>query len=211
MQNVTCIFCFDEGRTNHLLARTYLTCYLDLCVISIYGDPTGFSVPKTPCFTSLGLKSKGSLPDSKITASSQWDSNHSPARARLDTVRSGGKTGAWSAKSNDQGQWIQADLAKVHKITGVVTQGRQDYNQWVKRYELQYSNDGVQFKFYGSLQGNSDRNTKVGHILKSPLTARYIRIRPTNWYGHVSMRFDLYGCTEGNALNKKGASVLATL
>lgn len=143
----------------------------------------------------------GAIPDSKITASSQWSATHGPARARLDTVKTGSKTGSWSAKSNDKGQWIQVDLSKVSKITGIVTQGRQDYNQWVTKYDVQHSYDGVTFSNYGSLLGNTDRNTKIGHILKPAITARFIRIRPTSWYGHISMRFDIVGCSEGNIFN----------
>jgi len=139
----------------------------------------------------------GSITDANIKASSIWDANHGAARARPDTIRSGHKTGAWSAKSNDQGQWIQADLGKVSRVTGVLTQGRQDYNQWVRKYELLYSNDGVTFTKYGSFQGNEDRNTKVGHVLKPAIAARFIRIHPVSWYGHISMRFGLFGCSEG--------------
>ncbi|KAK3700595.1 hypothetical protein QZH41_001586 [Actinostola sp. cb2023] len=135
-----------------------------------YGCTKGFEVPPSSCSSALGMKSK-SIPDSKITASSQWDSNHSPARARLDIVRAGHKTGAWSAKANDNGQWIQVDLGKAYKVTRIVTQGRQDHSQWVTKYTLQYGNNGVQFATYGSLTGNRDRNSKVGHILKPAVIA----------------------------------------
>ena len=54
----------------------------------------------------LGIQS-GAIPDNAITASSQWDGNHGPDRARLNTAKAGAKTGAWSAKYNDAGQWIQ--------------------------------------------------------------------------------------------------------
>ena len=26
------------------------------------------------------------------------------------------------------------------------------------------------------------------------MQARYIRLRPTAWYGHISLRMELYGC-----------------
>ena len=30
----------------------------------------------------------------------------------------------------------------------MATQGRNAYNQWVKKYRIQYSDDGVNFSFY---------------------------------------------------------------
>jgi len=129
--------------------------------------------------------------------------NHNAARARLNIVRQGSLTGSWSARYNNNLQWLQLKLNKVSKITAFATQGRQDYNQWVKSYKLQYSLDGGHFEDYngGSVfNGNSDRNTVVGHRLSKPIIAKYIRIRPVTWYGHISMRMELFGCTEGNQL-----------
>ena len=138
--------------------------------------------------------------DSQITASSMWSANHSPARARLHTVRVGRDRGAWSAKTNDLGQWIQVDLGQVTKVTRIATQGREDMHQWVSSYSLQFSLDGGYFESYEDgrvLKGNNDRNVIVGNILDPAIIARYIRIRPRSWYGHISMRFEVYGCKNG--------------
>lgn len=156
----------------------------------------GFTVPPLPCAAPLGMQSKA-IPDSRITASSKWDNNHGPDRARLGTARSGHKTGAWSARSNDAGQWIQLDLNKVTKVTRIATQGRSDANQWVKTYLLEYSTNGVQFSSYGLMNGNKDRNTISAHVIDPPIVARYIRLRPKTWYGHISMRLEVYGCIHG--------------
>ena len=43
--------------------------------------------------------------------------------------------------------------------------------------------------------GNKDRNTIVYQTLSQPKTARYVRILPEAWYGHISMRMELYGCS----------------
>jgi len=91
----------------------------------------------------------GSIPNRAITASSKWDNNHGPSRARLNTVRQGAKTGAWSAKHNNRAQWIQVYLGRrPTTITQILTQGRQDYNQWVKTYTVSYSNNGRRFTLY---------------------------------------------------------------
>ena len=45
---------------------------------------------------------------------------------------------------------MQIDLGNQHtKVTRVATQGRNAaYSQWVTKYKLQYSDDGVNFQYY---------------------------------------------------------------
>lgn len=57
----------------------------------------------------------------------------------------GGRTGAWSVKTNDKGQWIQVDLGKIMEVTKMGMQGRQDNGQWVTEYRMSYSTDGQHF------------------------------------------------------------------
>ena len=40
------------------------------------------------------------------------------------------------------------DLGQYTTVTGIATQGRQRYDQYVTAYKLQYSDDGVTFQFY---------------------------------------------------------------
>ena len=82
------------------------------------------------------------IPDTQITASSVFDSNHGTSNARLNRPRQGSTTGAWSAKTNDLNQWIQADLGSVQSVSGVVMQGRNAVPQWVTNYRVQFSVDG---------------------------------------------------------------------
>ena len=56
-----------------------------------------------------------------------------------------GRTGAWSAKTNDKAQWIQVNLGKIMEVTKVGMQGRQDSAQWVTKYKVSYSKDGQHF------------------------------------------------------------------
>ena len=89
------------------------------------------------------------IKDAQITASSEWDSNHAASQARLNFKAGGGKRGGWSARSNNANQWIQVAFGKSTKLTGIATQGRnQEYRQWVTKYQLQYSDDGVNFHYY---------------------------------------------------------------
>ena len=110
----------------------------------------------------LGMES-GSIADSQITASSEYNVNKSPKRARLHTKELGhiNGDGAWSSLTNDLNQWIQVDLGKVRPVTHIATQGRNHYSpaQWVKKYKLQFSDDGVSFLFYKRQGESSDAVT----------------------------------------------------
>jgi len=88
------------------------------------------------------------IKDSQITASTQWDSNHAAIQARLNFKAGGHKKGGWSALRNDHYQWIQVTLGSYTKLTGIATQGRNGHSQWVTKYRLQYSQNGVSFYYY---------------------------------------------------------------
>ena len=47
-------------------------------------------------------------------------------------------------------------------------------------------------------QGNSNRNTTVRQNVSPVIIARYIRLHPKTWHGHISMRAEFIGCFEGN-------------
>ena len=90
----------------------------------------------------------GKIPDSAIASSTNWDDNHRAANGRLNFTRTGKRTGGWSARYNDDGQWLQMDAGSVVKVTEIGTQGRADANQWVKSYKLFHSQDGGYFYPY---------------------------------------------------------------
>ncbi|XP_020628623.1 EGF-like repeat and discoidin I-like domain-containing protein 3 [Orbicella faveolata] len=136
----------------------------------------------------------------QISASSLFDGNVVPSHGRLHYM---GNVGAWIAKVNDLHQWFQIDLRVEANVTFVATQGRYaDLYQRVTQYKLQYSKDGLSFQIYKQpgensskvFVGNSDQNTVVKHPLIPPIEARYIRLIPTVWNHHISMRMELYGC-----------------
>ena len=51
-------------------------------------------------------------------------------------------------------------------------------------------------------QGNSDKNTPVTHNFTLPIYARFVRIFPLTWHAYNCMRFELYGCKEGEPVFK---------
>ena len=85
------------------------------------------------------------IKNAAITSSSQWDQNHAPWLARLHRSRRGRFIGAWSSRRNDYKQWLQVDMGRSMKVTGIATQGRQDADQWVTAYYVYISSDGVNF------------------------------------------------------------------
>ena len=110
----------------------------------------------------------GAISDGQISASSQLDSGHAVTQARLHFKATAGKAGSWSARNNDLNQWLQIDLGIRHThVTLVATQGRNHFLQWVTKYKLQYSNDGVNFQYYKE-QGQNAAKVKV---LSTQLTA----------------------------------------
>ncbi|KAL9964037.1 hypothetical protein ACROYT_G027611 [Oculina patagonica] len=164
------------------------------------------------CQESLGMES-GAISDGQITASSQFDNNHAPTQGRLHFSYTSVKAGAWAAAISDDNQWLQVDLGSNHfTVTRVATQGRNGNKQWVTKYNLQYSDDEVNFQYYKEqgqitnkeFAGNTDPNTVVYHDLIPPIRARYIRFRPVAWKSHISMRAELYGCQVPSGMVTEG-------
>jgi hypothetical protein len=75
-----------------------------------------------------------------MTSSSIWNAALSTQQGRLNSASS------WTARKQDQNQWIQIDLGEEEIITAIATQGRSNYNQWVKTYSVSYSLDGKTFE-----------------------------------------------------------------
>ncbi|XP_078352015.1 lactadherin-like [Oculina patagonica] len=150
----------------------------------------------------LGMES-GAIADSQITASSEINSYHGATRARLHTAETDVYArGAWVSLTNDLNQWLQVDLGKITSVTHVATQGRNSYSplQMVTKYKLQFSDDGTTFLFYkrqgestdAVFDANFDHDTIVYHHLIPPITARFLRIKPTAWQSYIAMRMELY-------------------
>lgn len=101
------------------------------------------------CQEALGMEN-GAILDGQIRASSELDDDNAATQGRLYFQATGTKQGAWSAAISNSKQWLQVDLGgQFSKVTRVATQGQNGgHTQWVGRYKLQYSNDGVNFQNY---------------------------------------------------------------
>ena len=73
--------------------------------------------------------------------------------------------GAWCSLKNDIYQWLQVDLGTYTTVTRIATQGRNEWYQWVTKYRLQYSEDGVIFHLYKALGQDSAKVRPVSLLL----------------------------------------------
>lgn len=72
---------------------------------------------------------------------SEWG----PSGARLKRVGL-----PWASAHSDQQQWLQVDLKKEKRITGITTTGSSlpEYQFYVSAYRVLYSNDGQNWSVY---------------------------------------------------------------
>jgi len=151
------------------------------------------------CSLPLGLEN-GHVPDAAFSASTSHNAKFVPARARLNIHADSKGHGAWAAKTNNGKEWLQIDFGELVRVTKVATQGRQDSDQWVTKFTLSHSVDGMHWVEYKEnsvtwvFSGNRDRNTVVEHLLVTAFNARFIRFHPKSWHNHICMRAEVYGC-----------------
>lgn len=113
----------------------------------------------------------GRIADPQISASSETTANHAAKYGRLHSQAS---AGAWSSGAPNTNQWLQVDLAVYTLVTGVATQGRYGYSQWVTKYKLQYGLDALHFKYY-KVEGQTKVKDKYFRIIKQRMSD-HIRI-----------------------------------
>ncbi|XP_035994746.1 coagulation factor V [Fundulus heteroclitus] len=156
------------------------------------------------CSVPLGMES-GLIKDSSITASSEAPSwFYGPWKASLARLNTQGTVNAWRAKHSDMNQWLQVELPKVRKITGIITQGAKSMGKemYVIKYALQYSDNGIHWTYYTDdddipvkmFDGNANNNDHVKNYIYPPIFSRFIRIVPKRWWNYITMRVELLGC-----------------
>ncbi|XP_008948265.1 PREDICTED: EGF-like repeat and discoidin I-like domain-containing protein 3 [Merops nubicus] len=157
------------------------------------------------CSGPLGIEG-GIVSNQQITASSthralfglqKWY----PYYARLNKK---GLVNAWTAAENDRWPWIQINLQKKMRVTGVITQGAKRIGspEYVKSYKIAYSNDGKSWTMYkvkGTnedmvFRGNVDNNTPYANSFTPPIKSQYIRLYPQVCRRHCTLRMELLGC-----------------
>ncbi|XP_062261332.1 EGF-like repeat and discoidin I-like domain-containing protein 3 isoform X1 [Platichthys flesus] len=171
------------------------------CELNVYSNTAGCSEPR-------GMKSR-LISDEQLSASSSYSTwgidtfTWHPQYARLDKQ---GKTNAWSPAHNNRSEWIQVDLQKTTRLTGIITQGAKDFGvvQFVSVFQVSYSNDGqswdtVKDENTGNdmlFQGNIDNNSHKKNLFEPPFYARYVRVVPWEWHERIALRMELLGCDD---------------
>uniref|UniRef100_A0A3B5Q450 Coagulation factor V n=1 Tax=Xiphophorus maculatus TaxID=8083 RepID=A0A3B5Q450_XIPMA len=154
------------------------------------------------CSVPLGMES-GLIEDRRITASSEetsWFSGH--WKASLSRLNKQGSINAW--RHSDMNQWLQVELPRIKKITGIITQGAKSMmkEMYVIKYALQYSDNGIHWTYYMDdddvtvkmFDGNSNNNSHARNYIYPPIFTRFIRVVPKRWWNSITMRLELLGC-----------------
>uniref|UniRef100_A0A3P9M6M6 Discoidin, CUB and LCCL domain containing 2 n=1 Tax=Oryzias latipes TaxID=8090 RepID=A0A3P9M6M6_ORYLA len=164
-----------------------------------------FTFRTNGCYGTLGLQT-GAVADSQLTASSALgafitgqDSEWGPSGARLKQAGL-----PWAPSSSNHQQWLQVDLRKEKRITGIITTGStlREYPWYVSEYRVLYSNDGREWSTYTeadstqpkSFQGNDNYLQEVRNNFIPPIEARFVRISPTSWHHGIALKLELLGC-----------------
>uniref|UniRef100_K7F7Q5 Discoidin, CUB and LCCL domain-containing protein 2 n=1 Tax=Pelodiscus sinensis TaxID=13735 RepID=K7F7Q5_PELSI len=165
-----------------------------------------FTFKTSGCYGTLGMES-GVIPDSQITASSslEWPDQTglvniwTPERARLKRVGP-----PWAAFATDGYQWLQIDLNKEKKITGIITTGSTiaEYYYYISAYRILYSDDAQKWTVYREpgvdqdkiFQGNTEYHQEVRNNFIPPIIARFVRVNPLKWHQKIAMKVELLGC-----------------
>ncbi|KPP74537.1 retinoschisin-like [Scleropages formosus] len=160
-------------------------------------------MPECPYHKPLGFEA-GSVTSDQISCSNEdqytgWFSSWVPNKARLNSQGFGC---AWLSKFQDTNQWLQIDLKEVSVVSGILTQGRCDADEWMTKYSVQYrTNENLNWIYYKDqtgnnrvFYGNSDRSSSVQNLLRPPIVARYIRILPLGWHTRIAVRTELLLC-----------------
>ncbi|XP_050976456.1 EGF-like repeat and discoidin I-like domain-containing protein 3 isoform X2 [Labeo rohita] len=157
------------------------------------------------CSGPLGMEG-GIISNQQVTASSthralfglqKWF----PYFARLNKK---GLVNAWSAAEGDRYPWIQINLQRRMRVTGLITQGAKRIGspEYVKSYKVAYSDDGKAWSMFKVkdtdedviFTGNTDNNSPSANSFSPPIEAQYIRIYPQVCRKHCTLRMELLGC-----------------
>ncbi|XP_064477173.1 lactadherin-like [Ornithodoros turicata] len=115
---------------------------------------------------------------------------------------------AWCpAHDKDARPWIQLDLGVAAKVTGLLTQGRGDGQEWVTSFWLAYSMDAFHWKYVidsngnrKAFRGNVDSHGMALSYLDPPVRARFLRLHLLHWNNRPALRVEPLGCQECNEM-----------
>ena len=128
--------------------------------------------------------------DSKITASSKQWVKYYPIDGKLNSST------AWCPAEADKNNhpWIQVNLPKEKYITSITLQGRKDKkfgNQYLTKFRVLYSKDGINFEHLEEFEGLSDVDQTIKRWLSYPIKCIAIRLQALEYNVYPSLRFEV--------------------
>uniref|UniRef100_A0A8C5DBV0 Lactadherin-like n=1 Tax=Gouania willdenowi TaxID=441366 RepID=A0A8C5DBV0_GOUWI len=169
------------------------------------------------CISLLGMEG-GGIAESQISASSvrytllglqRWG----PELSRLNNK---GLVNAWSAAAHDRNPWIEINLQRKMRMTGIITQGasRIGSAEFIKAFKVASSLDGRTYTMYRQeglgkdlvFMGNVDNDGTKTNLFDPPIIAQYVRIIPVVCRKACTLRMELVGCELNVYSNTSGCS-----
>nr|XP_033791254.1 discoidin, CUB and LCCL domain-containing protein 1 isoform X2 [Geotrypetes seraphini] len=165
-----------------------------------------FTFTSNGCSRSLTVESS-IVPSEQVTASSSWTWTSAtsenlqwhPEQALLQN-----KGPSWASNHSSSREWLQIDLGKRERITGIITRGSMlpNFNFFVETYVIKFTKEGSKWKTYkGPLgkeekifKGNSNYLDTARNTFFPPLVARFVRIVPQTWHQRIALKAELLGC-----------------
>ncbi|KAF7707538.1 milk fat globule EGF and factor V/VIII domain containing b isoform X1 [Silurus meridionalis] len=158
------------------------------------------------CISLLGMEG-GGIAESQITASSVYYGilglqRWGPELARLNNK---GLVNAWTSATHDKNPWIELNMQRIMRFTGIITQGasRVGTAEFIKHFKVAYSSDGHVYTMYRGnglkkdvqvFVGNVDNDSTKTNLFEPPIIAQYIRILPIVCRKACTLRMELVGC-----------------
>ncbi|MEE6467128.1 hypothetical protein FKM82_007144 [Ascaphus truei] len=150
------------------------------------------------CKEPLGMES-GEIHSDQISVSSQYSTNWSAERSRLNYAENG-----WTPGEDTMKEWIQVDLGLLRFVSGIGIQGATSKETkkkyYIKSYKVDISSNGEDWITLkdGSkhlvFPGNNNPIDVVFRSFPKPVLTRFVKIRPVTWESGISLRFEVYGC-----------------
>ena len=129
------------------------------------------------------------MPEDKRSYSSVWN-NEAVGTGHARSVINSPQ--AWSAKTNQAGEWIQMDLGAEKTVVGTVIQPRGENFQYVSEYTVSTSLDGESWTDAPGVYNGHATDLKENIFSDgSSVRARYVRMIVNTWYSHISLRADV--------------------
>lgn len=127
------------------------------------------------------------------SASSNWNSETTFSQDHYTPWLNNTRLG-WAALYNDANQWITLNYDEPTYIKGIVTQGRANNGgQWVKSAHIETSLTGSApwTRVLSNTTLNSNSTDDARTLFSTPVFAKFVRVLPTDWNNHITMRLGL--------------------